>query len=161
MTWTDARIEHLKKRWAEGASCSQIARELPPCTRNAIIGKVHRLNLVGRPVSARPGPAPGSRPRRSHKAKPKPVALVPGHSFKNLAAKRSAPLPKVRPVLASDPARPPCSIIEIDKDGCRYCVSEPTAKQALFCNQLRRDRDTQYCEAHAAGVVDLNPRRVA
>ncbi|GAB1379424.1 GcrA family cell cycle regulator [Pararhodobacter aggregans] len=48
MSWTDERVELLKKMWAEGKSASQIAKELGSVTRNAVIGKVHRLGLSSR-----------------------------------------------------------------------------------------------------------------
>ncbi|MBP8939426.1 MAG: GcrA cell cycle regulator, partial [Agrobacterium sp.] len=48
MNWTDERVEKLKKLWAEGLSASQIAAQLGGVSRNAVIGKVHRLNLPGR-----------------------------------------------------------------------------------------------------------------
>lgn len=48
MTWTDERVETLKAMWAEGKSASQIAKELGGITRNAVIGKVHRLGLSNR-----------------------------------------------------------------------------------------------------------------
>ena len=50
MSWTDERVELLKKLWADGLSASQIAGELGGITRNAVIGKVHRLGLSGRHV---------------------------------------------------------------------------------------------------------------
>src|SRR5437762_6826798 len=52
MTWTDERVELLKKLWADGLSASQIAAELGGITRNAVIGKVHRLGLSGRAKSS-------------------------------------------------------------------------------------------------------------
>ena len=48
MSWTDERVETLKKMWSEGQSASQIAKELGGVTRNAVIGKVHRLGLSNR-----------------------------------------------------------------------------------------------------------------
>ncbi len=51
MSWTDERVELLKKMWAEGQSASQIAKELGSVTRNAVIGKVHRLGLSNRAVA--------------------------------------------------------------------------------------------------------------
>lgn len=48
MTWTDERVEQLKKLWSQGYSASQIAKDLGGTTRNAVIGKIHRLNLVAR-----------------------------------------------------------------------------------------------------------------
>ena len=59
MSWTDERVELLKKLWSDGLSASQIAAELGGITRNAVIGKVHRLGLSGRaksPSSAAPRP---------------------------------------------------------------------------------------------------------
>ena len=49
MAWTDERVGVLKKMWGEGQSASQIAKVLGGVTRNAVIGKVHRLGLSGRP----------------------------------------------------------------------------------------------------------------
>ena len=52
MSWTDDRVELLKKLWGEGQSASQIAKELGGVTRNAVIGKVHRLGLSNRATAA-------------------------------------------------------------------------------------------------------------
>jgi GcrA cell cycle regulator len=54
MSWTDERVETLKRMWAEGASASQIAKELGQVTRNAVIGKVHRLGLSNRVLAGAP-----------------------------------------------------------------------------------------------------------
>ena len=62
-TWTDERVELLKKLWADGLSASQIAGELGNVTRNAVIGKVHRLGLSGRAKDKAASAAP-QRPRR-------------------------------------------------------------------------------------------------
>lgn len=64
MSWTDERVETLKRMWTEGQSASVIAKELGGVTRNAVIGKVHRLGLSNRedeeaPVAA-PAPAPAA-----------------------------------------------------------------------------------------------------
>lgn len=53
MSWTDERVEILKRMWAEGKSASQIAKELGGVTRNAVIGKVHRLGLSSRTTTSR------------------------------------------------------------------------------------------------------------
>ncbi|WP_417522943.1 GcrA family cell cycle regulator [Marinovum sp.] len=74
MAWTDERVELLKKMWGEGQSASQIAKELGGVTRNAVIGKVHRLGLSNR-AGAGAGPAAKPEPAKAAKpeAKPKPA----------------------------------------------------------------------------------------
>src|SRR5476649_1452009 len=64
LTWTDDRVEQLKKLWEAGLSASQIAAELGNVTRNAVIGKVHRLGLSGRAKS------PSSAAPRQRKVRP-------------------------------------------------------------------------------------------
>ena len=74
MSWTEERVETLKKMWAEGQSASQIAKELGGVTRNAVIGKVHRLGLSNRAGGGAPAPAAtASKPALAEKA-PKPAA---------------------------------------------------------------------------------------
>src|SRR6266851_96252 len=63
MGWTDERVEILKKLWLEGLSASQIAKQLGGVTRNAVIGKVHRLGLSGRAEPPRPRRAAPKTPR--------------------------------------------------------------------------------------------------
>src|SRR5437763_14361593 len=64
LTWSDDRVEQLKKLWESGLSASQIAAELGSVTRNAVIGKVHRLGLSGRAKS------PSSAAPRQRQARP-------------------------------------------------------------------------------------------
>jgi len=78
MSWTDDRVEILKKMWGEGQSASQIAKELGGVTRNAVIGKVHRLGLSNRTATAAPAAAPAAAAKPEAKAKPaaKPAAAA-------------------------------------------------------------------------------------
>jgi GcrA cell cycle regulator len=55
MSWTEERIDRLKKMWGDGATASQIADELGGVSRNAVIGKAHRLGLEQRPSPVKPG----------------------------------------------------------------------------------------------------------
>ena len=93
MSWTDERVETLKKMWGEGQSASQIAKELGGVTRNAVIGKVHRLGLSNRATtsSAASKAAPKEKPAVAAKPAPKPAA-------KTRAAPASTP-PKEEPEL--------------------------------------------------------------
>ena len=89
MSWTDERVETLKKMWGEGQSASVIAKELGGVTRNAVIGKVHRLGLSNRTASNAPAPKAAA---PIEPAKPQPTPT-------------SAPKPAAAPV-AVDPPRP-------------------------------------------------------
>ena len=73
MSWTDERVETLKLMWSEGKSASQIAKELGGVTRNAVIGKVHRLGLSNRDEAEADAPAPAPEPAKPE-AKAKPAA---------------------------------------------------------------------------------------
>src|SRR5210317_2182240 len=93
MSWTDERVELLKKMWGEGQSASQIAKELGGVTRNAVIGKVHRLGLSNRtapakakeaapakekaPAAAKPAPQPAPKPAAEAKPADKPLNIPP------------------------------------------------------------------------------------
>ena len=74
MSWTDERVELLKKMWTEGQSASQIAKELGGVTRNAVIGKVHRLGLSNRSGGGGAAAAPAASAAPKAEAKPKPAA---------------------------------------------------------------------------------------
>src|SRR5437868_4353496 len=74
MSWTDERIERLKKMWHDGATASQIADELGGVSRNAVIGKAHRLGLEQRPSPVKPGEEKEPRKAGPAAAAPKPAA---------------------------------------------------------------------------------------
>ena len=85
MSWTDERVETLKKMWNEGQSASQIAKELGGVTRNAVIGKVHRLGLSNRvagdgEAAAQPAAAPAqaapAQPAAAPRVEPRPAPVV-------------------------------------------------------------------------------------
>ena len=79
MSWTDERIERLKELWTKGMTASQIAEELGGVSRNAVIGKAHRLDLQSRPspVKANDGEAsPKAEPRKIVIPKPRPAPPV-------------------------------------------------------------------------------------
>lgn len=88
MSWTDERVETLKKMWAEGQSASQIAKELGGVTRNAVIGKVHRLGLSNRVAAG------------EEAAEAAPVAAAPS------APAAAAPAPRVEPAVPRAEPRP-------------------------------------------------------
>jgi len=76
MSWTEERIERLKKMWHDGATASQIAEELGGVSRNAVIGKAHRLGLEQRPSPVKPGEEKDRKPAATTAA-PAPAAAKP------------------------------------------------------------------------------------
>ena len=101
MSWTDERIEKLTKMWEGGATASQIAEELGGVSRNAVIGKAHRLGLKARPSPVKPNekadaPAPAAKP-------PKPAPDVPRAES---VPPRPAPAPTPPRPVAAAPAAP-------------------------------------------------------
>ena len=104
MAWTEERVEELKKLWAEGHSASQIAARMGGVTRNAVIGKVHRLGLSGRAAPAKPKAvhpepkeaapvmeAPQRAPLRSVLRDLPPVVGIPGPQEKARRGERGEP----------------------------------------------------------------------
>ncbi len=106
MSWTDERIERLKELWSRGITASQIAEELGGVSRNAVIGKAHRLGLQSRPSPVKPNegeaaPAPKARTKPAiEKAKAKPADPRAATQ-----AAPAAPQPPAAPVAAA-PAAP-------------------------------------------------------
>lgn len=103
MSWTDDRVEILKKMWGEGQSASQIAKELGGVTRNAVIGKVHRLGLSNRTTTgaaAKPEPKAKAAPKPAPKAKAAPVEPEE-------APVSTKPELKTEPAIAPNTPRPP------------------------------------------------------
>ena len=102
MSWTDERVELLKKMWGEGQSASQIAKELGGVTRNAVIGKVHRLGLSNRATTSTKSSA-----KDKASAKPEPVKA------KAPAAEQKAAEPAAAPAAAPKPAPQTSTVVAV------------------------------------------------
>lgn len=118
MSWTDERVDILKKMWGEGQSASQIAKELGGVTRNAVIGKVHRLGLSNRATggTSASSTAPKSetkattkQPAATSKPEPraKPAAAKPEVKPAPAAETRPVPLPPRKQIIPAGQPLPP------------------------------------------------------
>ena len=145
MSWTDERVERLSKLWLEGRSASQIANELGGgVTRNAVIGKVHRLGLSGRAT-----PAASDPDRAKPKLAMKPVARPAGPV-------EAPPMQDLKPYLASSfsgsdvviPFSDRVTIMDLRETMCRWPLGDPTSSEFRFCG-CRTDGSIPYCSAHA------------
>lgn len=140
MGWTDERVETLKKLWLDGLSASQIAKQLGGVTRNAVIGKVHRLGLSGRATPSQP-----QRPIFKAPRAPRPaIAAAP-------AARRpvepSAPVPPSLPAyFAEEPGT--ATVLTLGSHMCKWPIGDPASDAFSFCGR-RSDREGPYCGEHA------------
>ena len=146
MTWTDERVELLKKLWADGLSASQIAAELGGVTRNAVIGKVHRLGLAGRaksPSSAAPRPR---KPRAAHMLRvPRPstrgnTALMQAYDF-DIEAEPAF----VDNVIPIGQRR---TLLELTEETCRWPIGDPGQPDFFFCGG-QSITGLPYCAYHS------------
>jgi len=107
MSWTDERIDRLKAMWADGSTASQIAEDLGGVSRNAVIGKAHRLGLESRPSPVKTGEEKGKKAKPAA-APAKAAAPKPDPAPKAAAATPAPRAPAPRPVkeAAGDDAMP-------------------------------------------------------
>jgi GcrA cell cycle regulator len=128
--WTDDRVDQLKSLWTEGLSASQIARALGGVTRNAVIGKVHRLGLAGRTTPAR-----NERPR------------LPSAPRVNVRPRIPAP-----PIVEEEPLTLEdgnfATVLTITEHMCRWPIGDPADGEFHFCGRKTKP-GSPYCEAHA------------
>jgi len=165
MSWTDERVEKLKKMWSEGQSASQIAKELGGVTRNAVIGKVHRLGLSNRNGGAGTG---GETPQ---KPEPKPAPEIKSATAAPAPEPAPAPTPAVRKIVPAGQPLPPqpsaneispealatvrevekkskkLTLMELTERTCKWPVGDPATPEFWFCG-LSVQPGKPYCEAH-------------
>ena len=140
--WTDDRVETLKSLWQDGLSANQIAHALGNVTRNAVIGKVHRLGLAGRDGTPRV-----SRPR---------VPAAPGF--------RVRAYQPVMTVIEQDPFRFEdgsfATMRTVGKNMCRWPIGDPAVGEFHFCGCGSKS-GSSYCEAHSQRAHQPQKKRRA
>ncbi|WP_128254420.1 GcrA family cell cycle regulator [Falsirhodobacter deserti] len=172
MSWTDERVETLKRMWTEGQSASQIAKVLGGVTRNAVIGKVHRLGLSNRGTEgedvAVAEPAPEAKPEP---VRPDPEPVREAQPAPRPAPVATAPTPMRRPIVPAGQPLPPqpsaneispetlASVREVEKRArkltlmdltertCKWPIGDPATEEFWFCG-LPCAAGKPYCEAH-------------
>ena len=176
MSWTDERVELLKKMWGEGQSASQIAKELGGVTRNAVIGKVHRLGLSNRASgggaakaapakeAAKPAPKADPKPAKPATPKPEPTAEAPAPRPSNVTPLRKPIVPAGQPLPPQPSANEispealakvheveksarKISLMELTERTCKWPIGDPATDDFYFCG-LPVQPGKPYCEAH-------------
>jgi GcrA cell cycle regulator len=133
VTWSDDRVTTLSKLWLEGLSASQIAKRLGGITRNAVIGKVHRLGLSGRPAPGAPARTARTTILRARKApRPAPAPRPPRPAIVVIAA------PPEGPGLVHD-------MRHLGAHACKWPIGDPKDDSFSFCG---RPAEGRYCGTH-------------
>ncbi|MCI5078151.1 GcrA family cell cycle regulator [Oricola sp.] len=170
MSWTDERVELLKKLWSEGQSASQIAAQLGGVSRNAVIGKVHRLKLSGRAKSVT-----SSAPKTKRNPAPRPPASRGGgfggsaggvgnaigrtvttvtHTvgatvMKNEIGAQALAEADTRPIEdVVVPISKQLTLVELSENTCKWPQGDPLSEEFHFCGHAS-DEGSPYCKYHA------------
>jgi GcrA cell cycle regulator len=183
MKWTDERVAMLTKLWAEGLSASQIAKQLGGVTRNAVIGKVHRLGLSGRAKPSSPARkaaaaktaaaaarrAAGKTAAPRKRAKPAAKTAAPATAEAATRAPSAPPKPKmtVQELIKTPPleAKPLANgefatILTLTDHMCKWPIGDPGAESFRFCGR-KTDPEEPYCLAHSRVAYQPSRRRGA
>ena len=164
MNWTDERVEKLKKLWSEGLSASQIAAQLGGVSRNAVIGKVHRLNLPGRVKAGGPVTSARSAPKRTAAPAPRAtnfatrVSAAPARALNRSSAATALheeidiETAEVLDYVPSKNVVTPISrrqtLTELTERTCKWPVGDPLKDDFHFCG-CEALESSPYCKFHA------------
>ena len=133
MSWTLAREKKLRGLWKKGHSASQIANILGDTTRNAVIGKAHRLKLAARAIAK--GSAAKNNYQKNQNQTPKPEKLSRKAKFKSLLLDKNF-----------EPENPK-TLEELNEVTCRWPIGHPDEKEFYFCGR-NPEKYFPYCKLH-------------
>lgn len=152
MSWTDERVELLKKLWTDGLSASQIAAQLGQVTRNAVIGKVHRLGLSGR-MKSTTTISRVSKPRLRQHVRPSvqptsfgATALKAEHQVERGLVQLLEPA-VIMPFPA--PKGENITLMQLSEKTCRWPLGDPSTNEFRFCG-CDTAAGASYCQYHSA-----------
>ena len=146
-TWTTERLELLKQHFAAGLSCREIAGEIG-VSRNAVIGKLSRLNLSREKTA---------KPRRDETARSR-TRSVPRQQYRMLRKLFAEAQPLEENEIIHSEQR--CSLLELSEERCRWPINAPGEKDFCFCGN-RPLEGLPYCAGHSRLAYQASPRRVA
>lgn len=155
LSWTDERVELLRKLWLDGLSASRIAAELAGgVTRNAVIGKVHRLGLSGRVKAAATAPARTRPTAKPTTASGRPVpqrgpALPMRGNLAVALQARAMTAPQRAPDAVVVPMTEAVTIMELRESMCRWPVGDPSSPEFRYCGGKAPIGDGPYCAYHS------------
>lgn len=167
--WTDERVEALKRLFADGLSAKEIAAELGDVTRNAVIGKVHRLGLSStrKPVKREPRPRPV--PKRPVTVPAPALIAPPGAGPESREAASDVPVsgPAVEATIGEHPVETAAdsvgttdgvTIIGLRFHHCRWIEGDPNGAETVYCGRKRKF-PSMYCAEHHKRAHTVEKRR--
>lgn len=174
--WTEERIDFTTRSWREGKSALEIARQLGGLSRNAVLGKIYRLGLLGAARGVRaPASRPGPRRRigQGQPSAPRQIAIKPGGRGEQAALANKLKALRERPPAVPQPFRPreattpvaskPRRLAEFKSVHalCRWpldlSISSPATADSLFCGAPTDDTECSFCPAHAKLAYTKQP----
>ena len=152
LSWTEERVTLLCQLWDDGQSASKIAAQLGGVTRNAVIGKVHRLGLSGRVVKPAEDAAARRKPCPEVEIEA-PIVVVEAEAPEPVAILSHRPAPDFPiPAAAPEPVALATSqrvtIMDLRESMCRWPIGDPTTPDFGFCG-ARSITGLPYCTHHA------------
>ncbi len=133
MSWTSEKVEKLKELWSKGHTASQIAELLGDTTRNAVIGKAHRLNLEARAPSKQSNTTRTRENKQVIKRSPAPMSRKA--KFQSILLDKNFE------------AENPKSLEELTEDTCKWPIGHPNEEKFYFCGR-KPEGDFPYCKLH-------------
>lgn len=183
MSWTDERIEKLEKLWNEGLTASQIAQELGDVTRNAVIGKVHRLGLKSRTKVTRKTATPAASTTKENQEQGEINATnAQETASENTTNGAEAPHTEntakkvnteskvidfevhkeekaiISPKAIFVPEHERASILDLNDRRCKWPIGDPMKDDFYYCGKPK-DPNKSYCEGHCEVAYQVNERR--
>ena len=133
MSWTEEKVNKLRELWGKGNTASQIAEIIGGITRNAVIGKAHRLNLSAK-IKTRTAPSNDSYNNLSEQKNNK-IKRGRRSKFKSLIIEKDF-----------EPENPK-QLEELDENSCKWPIGHPNEKSFYFCGRTSL-KDFSYCKLH-------------
>ena len=132
MSWTPEKVEKLKELWGKGSTANEIAQILGGVTRNAVIGKAHRLNLSGKIQTKKGSSVPNNNTDNQNK--------ISGKNFRR---------GKFKSLIIDKDFEPenPKQLEELDENSCKWPIGHPNEDNFYFCGRTSL-KDFSYCKLH-------------
>ena len=130
MSWTPEKVEKLKELWGKGSTANEIAQILGGVTRNAVIGKAHRLNLSG-------------------KIQTKKSSSLATNNNESKTSRRTLRRGKFKSLIIEKDFEPenPKQLEELDENSCKWPIGHPNENDFYFCGRASL-KDFSYCKLH-------------